>query len=631
MTVSPGCAAASLAAISQKLGDTLEPSLSDIFLHGTKLLSQDNRSESVSGLRLGLVGSTTTDLLSRAIAVACVQEGRFPLIHQAPFGAYAQELLDTHSAFYAFRPQIAVLVMAWRDCTIPGLPADTPQQEVTRLLQAKVESFERYWSLIEDRTDARIIQHLPAPPPYRLTGIAERQLPASLVNQIATFNSLLLAHGAGRVCFIDMERLAAERGTRDTLAPGAWHAAKLPFSMDALSHYVPAFRSALRTVLNEAKKILVLDLDNTVWGGVVGDDGVEGLALGPGDPRGEAFAEFQTYLTMLSARGVVLAACSKNDPDIAALGFSHPASVLRRQDFAAFECSWNDKAAGLRRIAQTLNIGLSSMVFADDNRAECDLVRRELDDVAVVALGEDPADFIRILEAGFWFDFQSLTAEDLRRSSAYSARARATSESLGISDIAGYLSNLQMQGAMFIPGAHAIRRAAQLESKTNQFNLTTRRYTEASLLRMMDADDTFVYAFSLADRFGDHGLVSVIILVREDDCLRIDDWLMSCRVFSRTAEHAIMREVIAFGRHLGVQAIVGEYRQTEKNKVVAALYRTLGFEDQGHGLWKRACSQSTEDLVTHVRLNALVDPSAGPQEAPTPVIEATDMQLVCNG
>ncbi len=598
---------------------TPEPALSDLFLLGTRLMAEGSKREAEDGdriLRVCLLGGATTDLIARAVAFACVHEGRLPVINQAPFGTYAQEILDPKSAFYAFRPQVAVLVMTWRDCVIPDMPLTAPADEVTRALAAKADGFARYWSLIEERAGARIIQHLAAAPPYRLTGIAERQLPAGQANQIAAFNRMLVARGAGRVCFIDMERLAAERGTRDALAPGAWHAAKLPFSMDSLPHYVPAFRAALRTTLHEAKKVLVLDLDNTLWGGVIGDDGVAGLALGAGDARGEAFADFQAYVRMLSQRGVVLAVCSKNDPDIAAAGFDHPAAVLRRADFAAFECSWTDKAAGLRRIAETLNLGLGNMVFADDNAAECDLVRRALPEVAVVELGEDPAEFVRILEAGFWFEFQSFTAEDFGRSAAYAARARAAGDGRDAADIASFLDGLTMQGRLFVPQANDIRRVAQLEAKTNQFNLLTRRYTEAALVRMLREENTFVYAFSLADRLGDHGLVSVIILVHEDDCLRVDDWLMSCRVFSRTAEQAIMRQVIALGRHLGAQAIVGEYRPTEKNKVVAGLYRTLGFEAQDGGWWRRACARSTDDLVSHVQLDAPADPFGGAADGP---------------
>ena len=237
----------------------------------------------------------------------------------------------------------------------------------------------------------KIIQHTLVPPAARYCGIAERLAPAAPANQVRRLNEKLLEAGRGRVHWVDMEALATEIGARDFGATRFWHAAKLDFDPRWLPDYLPPFRAAWRAANARAKKVLVLDLDNTLWGGVIGDDGADGIAIGPGSTAGETFAEWQTYVKALGERGVVLAVCSKNSPEIAATGFANPNSVLRRADFAAFECSWNDKAGGLRRIARDLNLGIDSFVFADDNPAECALVRQELPEVAVVHLGDDPA------------------------------------------------------------------------------------------------------------------------------------------------------------------------------------------------------------------------------------------------
>jgi len=274
--------------------------------------------------------------------------------------------------------------------------------------------------------------------------------------------------------------------------------------------------------------------------------------------------------------------------------------VLRREDFAAFECSWNDKAGGLRRIARALNLGLDSFVFADDNPVECALVRQELPEVAVVELGADPAQFVELFDAGCWFDLPAYTSDDLGRAAAYTARAAALAEQESATDIDAYLASLAMTGRLYRPEEADIARVAQLELKTNQFNLTTRRYAEAAIRDFMAREDALVLAFRLADRFGDHGLVSTLIAFHEGDALRIDSWLMSCRVFARSAEQYILRGVIAEALARGAARLVGEYQPTAKNDVVAGLYSKLGFTPSGDTFFVREVDAGTDDLVTHI-------------------------------
>jgi FkbH-like protein len=360
------------------------------------------------------------------------------------------------------------------------------------------------------------------------------------------------------------------------------------------------FRAAWRSANARAKKVLVLDLDNTLWGGVIGDDGVDGIKLGSASPAGEAFEDWQRYVKALGERGVILAVCSKNDPAIAETAFTHPNSALQRSDFAAFECSWNDKAGGLRRIAKDLNVGLDSFVFCDDNPAECDLVRQELPEVAVVFLGADPAAFIDLFDAGHWFDMEAYTQEDLGRATAYTARAAALAEQAEVTDIGGYLTGLGMKARLSRPEEADIARVAQLELKTNQFNVTTRRYSEAQLRGFMARNDAVVLSFKLADKFGDHGLTSTLVAFHEDDTMRIDSWLMSCRVFSRSAEQYMLRGLIEIAEGLGAKRLVGEYLPTPKNVVVADLYPRLGFIPSEGAFFTRELGVGVDDLVTHI-------------------------------
>ncbi|HEV3202482.1 MAG TPA: HAD-IIIC family phosphatase, partial [Bryobacteraceae bacterium] len=537
-------ASAAASWLSNLVSDTAgkPPTLPQLFQLGDRLAAATPPPDAATQ-RIAVVGGVTIDYLRRAIACAVAAEGVFPVTYQATFGSYVQDILDPASALHAFAPDLIVIAPSHRDLIAP-LPIAATAAETDAALEPAVALFRKLWASLAARK-IRIIQHLLVPPVARYRGPADRLAPAAPANQIRRLNDALLAAGRGLVHFLDMEQLATAIGARRWSAERFHYSAKLDFDPRWLPDYLAPFRAAWRAANARAKKLLALDLDNTLWGGVIGDDGVEGIALGPASAAGEAFADWQRMLKGLAERGVVLAVCSKNAPEIAATGFTHPNSVLRREDFAAFECSWNDKAGGLRRIARALNLGLDSFVFADDNPVECALVRQELPEVAVVELGADPAQFVELFDAGCWFDLPAYTSDDLGRAAAYTARAAALAEQESATDIDAYLASLAMTGRLYRPEEADIARVAQLELKTNQFNLTTRRYAEAAIRDFMAREDALVLAFRLADRFGDHGLVSTLIAFHEGDALRIDSWLMSCRVFARSAEQYILRGVIA--------------------------------------------------------------------------------------
>jgi FkbH-like protein len=557
------------------------------------LLPADTRTQ-----RIAVLGAVTIDYLRRAIACAVVQEGVFPILYQAPYGSYAQELLDPGSPLHSFAPEHVVFATHWRDM-VTKLPIGASTEDVEAVLDSKVALFRSLWNHCINK-GAKIIQHMLVPPPQRYCGVAERLASAAPANQIRRLNDKLLQAGRGLVHWIDMEGLSTELGSRRFSPAKFYYSAKLDFDPRWLPDYLPMFRAAWRAANARAKKVLVLDLDNTLWGGVIGDDGVEGIALGSASAAGEAFEDWQRYLKGLSDRGVILAVCSKNAPETAASGFTHASSVLKREDFAAFECSWNDKVGGLKRIAKDLNLGIDSFVFADDNPAECDLVRQELPEVAVVHLGTDPSQFIDIFDAGHWLDMQAYTTDDLGRAAAYTARAAALAEQAEATDIGSYLAGLAMKGRLYVPDEPDIARVAQLEQKTNQFNVTTRRYSEAAIREFLGRDDAIVLAFRLADRFGDHGLVSTLIAFHEDDTLRIDSWLMSCRVFSRSAEQYILRGLLQMARDRGATRLMGEYLPTPKNEVVADVYTRMGFTPADGAFFVREITIGDEDLVTHI-------------------------------
>ena len=327
-------------------------------------------------------------------------------------------------------------------------------------------------------------------------------------------------------------------------------------------------------------KCLVLDLDNTLWGGVIGDDGLEGIVLGQGSALGEAFAAFQGYARDLSERGIILAVCSKNDEKNALEPFEkHPDMVLKKGDIACFAASWQDKAAAIRGIADQLRIGLDSLVFADDNPFERNIVRRELPMVAVPELPEDPALYATALADAGYFEAVHLTAEDLQRSQQYQANLQREHTKASTTDLTGYLEslNMELRWGRFDRIGH--QRIVQLINKTNQFNLTTRRYTDEEVAKVIGDPNVLSLQLRLLDRFGDNGVIALVI-GRPLPCavaIEIDTWLMSCRVLGRQVEQATLNLIAAEARRLGAESLIGRYLPTAKNGMVADHFAKLGF------------------------------------------------------
>ena len=381
--------------------------------------------------------------------------------------------------------------------------------------------------------------------------------------------------------FVDLEQVAGQLGRASFYDPRQYHWTKQPFSMAGaglLAHHVAAGISA---ILRGPQKVLVVDLDNTLWGGVVGETGPLGITLGE-TADGEAHRALQLYLQGLARRGVLLAVASKNNPDDAREPFgAHPDMVLALDDFAAFEASWDPKSAALRRIAEALGLGLDSFVFLADNPAEREHVRQALPEVEVVELPDEPAGFVRALEAGLWFESVAITEEDRARNAQYAAERRRGELEKQAGTLDEYLASLEMVADVRAIDGADLPRVVQLLAKTNQFNLTTRRHGEAQVRALLDAPGSVGLSLRLRDRFGDHGLVAVLLAVPlaavDVRALLVDTWLMSCRVIGRTVEQALAGELIRRAEDLGYRRLIGEYLPTRKNALVAGLYEALGF------------------------------------------------------
>ena len=550
------------------------------------LQAATNGEASVAGLqplRIALLASHTVDHLVPAIRVAGLQRGLALKVHVAPYGMYRQALLMDDAELASFAPQLIVLALDARDAPLQ-LPLEASPESVAAAVTTRVDELRLLWRCARERYAAQVVQQtlVPADPP--IFGSFEALVPASpwaLIDRLNT--AIRRAAGEDGVLLLDLAWEAARGSYGDGLAePLRWHQAKQLVSPNLAPLYGDQLARIAAASVGLSRKCLVLDLDNTLWGGVVGDDGIDGLHLGQGSPSGEAFLAFQHYTALLARRGIILAVCSKNDQNIAEAAFKHPEMVLKRSDIAAFVANWEDKANNLRRIASMLNIGLDSLVFVDDNPAERDIVRRELPQVAVPELPEDVADYPARIAAAGYFEAVSFTSDDATRGRNYALNAERKVAMTQATDMQGYLRDLQMVLYATRIGDAELARSTQLINKTNQFNLTTRRYSEAEVERIARRGPRAVaLAIRLADKYGDNGLISVVLARPDtafaDDELLIDSWLMSCRVLGRQIEEAVLDVLVHAARAAGYRTLIGEYRPSGRNGMVAEHYPQLGF------------------------------------------------------
>jgi FkbH-like protein len=396
---------------------------------------------------------------------------------------------------------------------------------------------------------------------------------------IQQINLALADATPARVSILDTLSVQVEAGRESWNDSALWCSAKQHPATAALPALAEAQMAHIRAVTGLTRKVVVVDLDNTLWGGIVGEDGIDGIRIGPGSPDGEAYAALQDYLLELRERGVLLAVCSKNNPDDARMPFErHPQMRLRMEHFAAFVANWRDKVENLRTIASTLSLGTDSFVFLDDNPVERAWVRSQLPEIAVVELGPSAFTYVRELDRLRLFHMTALTEEDRRRTELYREAAAREAARASAESLEEFLQQLGMRSTDVPIGPTNLQRVTQLINKTNQFNLTTRRRTEAAVAHLAADDTGWARAFHLSDRFGDHGLIGVLICTAPSPELwEIDTWLMSCRVLGRRVEQFMFERLCQAALTAGITRLVGVYRPTAKNAQVANLYSRLGF------------------------------------------------------
>jgi FkbH-like protein len=431
-----------------------------------------------------------------------------------------------------------------------------------------------------------------------LFGSLDRALPGTPRSLIDCINRELASYvsGSGDV-LLDIAALAETVGLADWHNTKLWNMGKFAFSDELIPLYTDYVARTIAAIRGKSRKVLILDLDNTVWGGVIGDDGLEGIQIAQGDARGEAHLGVQRLALDLRQRGIVLAVCSKNADEVAREPFEkHPEMLLKLNHIAVFQANWNDKATNIQAIAAELSLGLDAMVFLDDNPAERGLVRQLLPQVAVPELPDEPAFYARTLAAAGYFEAVTFANEDLKRASFYQDNAKRASLQKQAGGVDAYLASLDMTITFQPFDATGRARIVQLINKSNQYNLTTRRYTDPEVAEAESDPEVFTLQVRLADIFGDNGMISVVICrPGEPGEWEIDTWLMSCRVLGRKVEHMVLHEILKHARAAGITRLLGTYKPTDRNRLVVDHYARLGFsklsaDESGRTCWELAVS-----------------------------------------
>ncbi len=523
-------------------------------------------------VNVAIAGSYTTTQLGTLLRLAAARIGIQIDLYESPYGQYQQDIIDSGSRLYRFSPDIVLLAVHEGDLHLSEFssnPAEEVQTEITR--------WTSLWNVVTNESRARIVQHNFALPCDIPAGHLATRLPGSRYMMTQAVNTGLGQAAGSAVSIVDCERLSAFIGKQRWCDPRYWNMSKQAVALDALPLLARHTAAVIAADVGLSRKCLVLDLDNTLWGGVIAEDGLAGIQLGHG-AEGEAFVAFQEYLLKLKRKGVILTVCSKNNHTDAIQPFQqHPEMRLKLQDIALFVANWTSKPENIRAIADTLQIGLDSLVFVDDNPVERDIVRKFLPQVDVLPMPEDPAYYVRTLSQYLLLETASLTAEDSERTAQYQARAQIKALEASATSIEDFYRSLQMQALVTPFDETQLPRIAQLIGKTNQFNLTTRRHGMPQLEAFV-GDTNYVHlALRLRDRYADHGLVSVMIARQDGNTLDIDTWLMSCRVIGRTVEATMLEHLCRRALQLGCTSIRGTYIPTPKNAMAAEAYPKQGF------------------------------------------------------
>ncbi len=560
--------------------------------------------------RVAILRSMTIEPLVPILRSAALVEGIDPVVHVGQFNSYAQEILDPNSAAYSFHPDIVLLAVQTRDIA-PELwdgYADLSEAGTQAVVDGVLQSFAIWIRKFREHTNASLVIHNLEKPNASL-GVLDTQRQSNQLGAIEQINAGLRAIcGEHRgVYVLDYDALVAQQGRGRWHDEGKWLTMRMPFAPDSILPMVGAWLKFIHPLTGMICKVLALDLDNTLWGGILGEDGQDGIKLGTEYP-GALYRSFQRAILDLHQRGILLAVCSKNNPQEAMAALkNHPGMLLRPEHFAAFRINWQDKARNLREIAAELNLGIDSIAFFDDNRVERELVRSEIPEVKVIAVPDHAQGYAETLRACPYFERLALSAEDQKKTKQYQDQRKRSELAQSTGSLEDFFRSLEQEVAIERVTPESIGRVAQLTQKTNQYNVTTRRYTEQQIDGFASRPDCGVYSVRVKDRFGDNGIVGVLITRTEEDVCEIDTFLLSCRVIGRTIETAMLGFLTDMSKAQGASILQGWFIPTKKNAPVKDLYASHKFQlaetKNGATLWSLNLEEANIPFPEWIRVN----------------------------
>lgn len=528
--------------------------------------------------RIAILGGSTTNDIKDILELFLLNNGIKPIFYQSEYNQYYQDAMFPGEELRGFAPEIVFIHTTNRNIT--GYPklTDSPE-DVAELLSREYAQFESMWEQLFRLYHCTIIQNNFEYPYYRLLGNMEQSDIHGKVNYINRLNERFNQYAREHENFLihDIQYLSAMYGLERWSDPFYWHMYKYALCVPAIPKFAFSLANMIKALLGKNKKAFALDLDCTLWGGIVGDDGVENLELGQETSVGQAYIAFQEYLKEHRQLGVLLNVVSKNEEENALAGLNHEAGILKPEDFISIKANWEPKDRNLVQIAQDLSLLPESFVFVDDNPAEREIVRTSIPGAAIPEMTKVEY-YIRDIDRCGYFEATTLSGDDLKRTRMYEENARRSKLEATFTDYHDYLLSLEMQGTIRAFEPIYLARIAQLTNKSNQFNLTTRRYTQNEIAEFMENPRYITLYGKLADKFGDNGVVSVVIGEKQGGTLHILLWLMSCRVLKRDMEYAMLDNLVGKAKEAGIKEIVGYYYKTAKNAMVQNFYESMGFE-----------------------------------------------------
>lgn len=530
------------------------------------------------GPKIAVLGSCSIQYFVKILRYYLGQEGLHCKIYEGEYNGINMDVFDASSALYAFQPDYVIVLPFYTDVKdVPPLLAD--EKTIEQYLERTKEYYQRVWKQLSSISNVRILQGNFVIPPNRVLGNLEYQEEYARNSFFKVVNETLVKEKPSNVTIVDLDALSSNIGKYNWFDYSSYFLNKAAIRLEYMPEYVMCFVRQIKALRGNTKKCLVLDLDNTIWGGVVGDDGWEGIQIDPNNAVGEAYRFFQTYCLALRKRGVILAVCSKNDESIAKEPFEKNENmILRLDDISCFVANWENKADNLRKIAHELNIGIDSLVFFDDNPAEREIVKQFVPEVHVVDVPTDPALYVLQMEKEQPFEWMQITKEDLERTDSYSGNQKRQQLQESFVNYDEYLKALDMKGEVARVQQGDVARFAQLINKSNQFNLRTIRYAEADVQQMLADENVCCLYGKLSDRYSNYSIISCVILRKENDICFIDTWVMSCRVLKRGVESMMFEGILKAATEMGCTSMKAEYIRTKKNQMVESFYESLGFD-----------------------------------------------------